>query len=186
MSQDGTAGRLTLGVKELHLTPHQILALCSRLAALIWGLYALSSIPGYLIRWDRPPVDNRVTVFILVALQIAMCLFLWIFATTVARKLLPLKENVPASPSRMVDWQVLGTICVGLWGLIRAIPDAMYWAVILQTWSTADYGLTALSITQKSRIAATILELGLALWLVFGARKIATYLYGARVAKPLE
>jgi len=86
----------------------------------------------------------------------------------------------------MVDWQVLGIICVGLWGLIRAIPDAMYWAVILQTWLTADYGLTALSSVQKSRIAATILELGLALWLVFGARKIAVYLFGVRMAKPLE
>ena len=168
------------------MTPHQILALCSRLAALIWGLYTLSSIPAYLIRWDRPPVDNRATVFTLVGLQIAMCLFLWIFSTTVARKLLPLKEDVPASPSRMVDWQVLGIICVGLWGLIRAIPDAMYWAVILQTWLTADYGLTALSITQKSRIAATFLELGLALWLVFGARKIAAYLFGIQVVKAAE
>ena len=101
-------------------------------------------------------------------------------------KTLPLKEDVPASPSRIVDWQIIGVVCVGLWGLIRAIPDGMYWAVILQTGLTADYGLTALSITQKSRIAATILELGLALWLVFGARKIATYLFGARVAKPLE
>ena len=96
-------------------------------------------------------------------------------------KTLPLKEDVPASPSRIVDWQIIGVVCVGLWGLIRAIPDGMYWAVILQTGLTADYGLTALSITQKSRIAATILELGLALWLVFGARKIATDLFGARV-----
>jgi hypothetical protein len=168
------------------LTPHQVLALCSRLAALIWGLYALSSIPQYLIRLDHPPVDNRAAVFTLVGLQIAVCVFLWIFSSTVARILLPTKEDTPASPSRIVDWQILGVVCVGLWGLIRAIPDAMYWAVILQTWLTADYGLTALTITQKSRIAATILELGLALWLVFGARKIATYLFGVRVAKPLQ
>jgi hypothetical protein len=173
-------------VQEPCLTPHLILAVCSRLAALIWGLYALSSIPAYLIRLDRPPVDNRATVFTLVGLQLAVCLFLWISSTTVARRLLPLKEDVPAAPSRMVDWEVLGIICVGLWGLIRAIPDAMYWAVILQTWLTADYGLTALGITQQSRIAATILELGLALWLVFGARKIAAYLFGIRVAKAPE
>jgi hypothetical protein len=172
--------------KELHLTPHQILALSSRLAALIWALYTLSSIPQHLIRLDHPPVDNRTTVFTLVGLQIAVCIFLWIFSTTVGQKLLPLKEDVPATPSRIVDWQVLGVVCVGLWGLIRAIPDAMYWAVILQTWLTADYGLTALTITQKSRIAATILELGLALWLVFGARTIAAYLFGVRVAKPLD
>jgi hypothetical protein len=168
------------------LTPHQILAVCSRLAALIWGLYTLSSIPQHLIRLDRPPVDNRATVFILVGLQIAMCLFLWIFSTTVAQKLLPLKEDVPGTPSRIVDWQILGVVCVGLWGLIRAIPDTMYWAIILQTWLTTDYGLTALTITQKSRIVATILELGLALWLVLGARKIAAYLFGVRVTKPLE
>ena len=165
------------------MTPHQILALCSRLAALIWGLYALSSIPQYLIRLDHPSVDNRAAVFTLVGLQIASCAFLWIFSTTVARILLPIKDDAPASPSRIVDWQVLGVVCVGLWGLIRAIPDVMYWAVILQTWLTADYGLTALSISQKSRIAATVLDFGLALWLVFGARRIADYLFGVRLAK---
>jgi hypothetical protein len=86
-----------------------------------------------------------------------------------------------AAPLRVVDWQILGVVCVGLWGLIRAIPDAMYWAVKLQTWFTADYGLTALSISQKARIASTILELSLALWLVFGARRVSKYLFGARI-----
>ena len=165
------------------MTPHQILALCSRLAALIWGLYALSSIPQYSIRLDHPPVDNRLTVLILVGVQIAACAFLWLFSMTVARKLLPLKADVAGASSRIVDWQILGVVCVGLWGLIRAIPDAMYWAVILQTWLTADYGLTALTIAQKARIGSTILELGLALWLVFGARRISTYLFGAAITR---
>lgn len=160
------------------MTPHQILAVCSRLAALIWGLYALSTLPSHIIRLDHPAVDNRTTVFILVGLQFAVCLFLWFFSSTVARKLLPLKQDIAAVPARVVDWQILGVVCVGLWGLIRAIPDAMYWAVILQTWLTADYGLVALTISQKSRIASTILELGLALWLVFRARKIAAHLFG--------
>ncbi|HWX27327.1 MAG TPA: hypothetical protein VNZ53_07800 [Steroidobacteraceae bacterium] len=165
------------------MTPHQILALCSRLAALIWGLYTLSSMPRYFIRLDHPPVDNRATVLTLVGVQIAACVFLWLFSTTVAQKLLPLKEDVIAAPSRVVDWQILGVVCVGLWGLIRAIPDAMYWTIILQTWLTADYGLTALTIAQKARIASTILELGLALWLVFGARRVSTYLFGARITR---
>jgi len=168
------------------LTPHQILALSSRLAALIWGLYTLSSIPQHLIRLDHPPVDNRATVLTLVGVQLAACAFLWIFSATVAQKLLPLKEDVPATPSRIGDWQVLGVVCVGLWGLIRAIPDAMYWTVILQMWLTADYGLTALSISQKARIASTALELGLALWLVFGARRISAYLFGARITRGHE
>jgi hypothetical protein len=177
---------LKVRIQELRLTPHQILALCSRLAALIWGLYTLSSIPQYFIRLDHPPVDNRATVITLVGVQIAACVFLWFFSTTVAQKLLPLREDVTPAPSRVVEWQMLGVVCVGLWGLIRAIPDAMYWAVILQTWLTADYGLVALTIAQKARIASTILELGLALWLVFGARRISTYLFGVRITRARE
>ena len=54
---------------------HQILALCSRLAALIWGPHTLSSIPQYLIRLDHPTVENRAAVFTLAGLQIAVCVF---------------------------------------------------------------------------------------------------------------
>jgi hypothetical protein len=72
---------------------------------------------------------------------------------------------------------VLGLVCVGLWGLIRAIPDVMYWAVVLQAWMTADYGLVALTVAEKARMVSTVFELALALGLVFGARRSAGRLF---------
>ena len=168
------------------MTPHQILASCSRLAAIIWALYALSCIPQYFIRLNQPPVDNRAVVLTLVVLQIAVCAFLWCFSTTVARRILPRHKEASHAQSQAVDWQTLGVVCVGLWGLVRAIPDAMYWAVILQTWLTADYGLVALTIPQKARIGSTTLELGLGLWLVFGGRRVSTYLFGTRPTRAPE
>jgi hypothetical protein len=168
------------------LTPHQILASCSRLAAAIWALYALSCIPRYYIQLDQPPVDSRATVLTLVAAQIALCAFLWVFSTTVAQKILPRNKDASVTPVGVADWQILGVVCIGLWGLTRAIPDAMYWGVILQAWSTADYGLVALTIPQKARIASTILELGLALWLIFGARRVSSYLFGVRPSRASE
>ena len=159
------------------MTPRQTLATCLRLAALIWALYALSSIPRYFIHLVNPPVDNRAMVYTLVGVQVVACGLLWLFPATLAKALLSLKADVTAVPAQFAEWQVLGLVCVGLWGLIRAIPDVMYWAVILQTWMTADYGLVPLTVAQKARIVSTVFELALSLGLVFGARRIAGRLF---------
>jgi hypothetical protein len=98
----------SLEFTEAPLTPHEILAVCSRLAALIWGTFAIHRVPELFVHIDYPTIDNRASVLVLTAIQLGMCLFLWFFSGTVARKLLPLKDVAASSSPRLMDWQILG------------------------------------------------------------------------------
>jgi len=163
------------------LSPHQILAACSRIGALVWGICAIRQAPEFWVHMDHPTVDNRAPILLLTAIQLAVCAFLWFFPATVARKILPTRQTIASAPARLIDWQMLGVVLVGLWALTQAIPRAFYWAIVLHTLLVAEFGLAAsLTAVQKGQIAATVVEIIIAAWFVFGARTITTYLFGVR------
>ena len=166
------------------MTPHQILAAFTRLLAIWWLLYVVSQTPGLYVHNEHLQLDNRTPVIVITVLQLGICAFLWMFPATVARKLLPLKETPSAPPARIADWQMLGVICIGLWALTHAIPDTVYWAILLNTWLGPDSGTLALTVAQRARIASTVVSLVIGIGLVFGARGITTYLFGIRKARP--
>jgi hypothetical protein len=144
----------------------------------VWGIDIVSHTSGLIVHMDHPRVENGIAVATIVVLQLGACVLLWLFPNAFAGKLLTVKET-PAAPSpRLMDWQMLGVVCVGLWALTRAVPEVVYWAILLNTWIAPDF--PGLTIAQRARIAATVVDLGFAVWLVFGARSIATYLFGVR------
>jgi hypothetical protein len=129
---------------------------------------------------DHPTVDNRTPILLLSAVQLAVCAFLWFFPATVARRILPFKETTTSPPARLIDWQMLGVVLVGLWAFTQAIPRAFYWSIVFHTLTTGDFGLAALTAVQKGQMVGTMAELIIAAWLVFGARTITAYLFGVR------
>ncbi len=112
------------------MTPHQILAVCLRTAALIWGVYTLIHIPEEFIRLDHPLVDNRVAVWVLAGCQLGVCAALFFLPGTIAKMLLPGKDVQISKAPRLVDWQMLGVVLVGLFTLAQAIPAAVYWVIM--------------------------------------------------------
>jgi hypothetical protein len=169
---------------EAPLTPHEILAVCSRLAALIWGTYAIHRVPELFVHIDYPAMDNRASVLVLTAIQLSMCLFLWFFSGTVARKLLPLKDVAASSPPRLMDWQILGLVLIGVWELVEALPRLVYWVVVLNTQNSADYEFASLTPVQRGQLLWTILQLVIGIWLMFAARGISAHLFGKRKGEP--
>ena len=174
----------SLEFTEAPLTPHEILAVCSRTTALIWGTYAIHRVPELFVHIDYPPIDNRASVLLLTAIQLSACLFLWFFSGTVARKLLPIKNVTVSSPPRLMDWQILGLVLIGVWELVQALPRLVYWVVVLNTQGSADYGFASLTPGQKGQLLWTISQLAIGIWLMFAARGIAARLFGTHKGDP--
>jgi hypothetical protein len=166
------------------LTPHQILVACSRLAALIWGIYTISHMPEFLVHMNSPAVDNRTSLAVITAIQLSVCAYLWFFPTTVARVLLPAKFAAPSFPSHLKDWQMLGVVLIGLWEAAQALPRLVFWAVVINTPIGGDYSYNSLTPVQRGQLLWTLLQLATGIWLMFRARNIAAFLFGTRKGEP--
>ncbi len=168
------------------MSPHQILTVCIRLVAIVWLLYTIShldSLFAYLNEGSQLQLD-KTTVLIFASLQGAACAVLWLFPRSIAAKLLPGRDtNATPAPSSPFDWQTLGVICVGIWELTRAIPDAAYWITFYNIMATSsNLGLSYFSAEQKAGMIATIAELGIGLWLVLGAKGLTSILVRIRTS----
>ncbi len=166
------------------MSPHQILTVCIRLVAIVWLLFTIShldSLFAYLNEGSRLQLD-KTSVYFFSLLQLAVCVVLWLFPRTVAAKLLPgSNSDTPPSPSSSFEWQSLGVICVGIWELGRAIPDAAYWVTFYNIMVTSsNLGLAYFSPEQKAGMIATIAELGIGFWLVLGAKGFTSILLRIR------
>jgi hypothetical protein len=90
---------------------------------------------------------------------------------------------MPPSPSSGFEWQTLGVICVGIWELSRAIPDAAYWISFYNMMAmNSNLGLSYFSPEQKSGMIATIAELVIGFWLVLGAKGFSSILLKIRTS----
>lgn len=109
-----------------------------------------------------------VSVLVLPALAIAA--LLWFFPLSVARKLLPvMREPRPTvSPSSQTALE-LALTAIGMWILASAISDSVYWVVML----VHVYNSAIPVEVDVARVAATLTELLLGFWLVFGSRGLA-------------
>jgi hypothetical protein len=167
------------------VVPHQIIIVCLRLSAMIWLLYVLSHSYG-LFSYANNSAEvalSKSTVTLFMVLQIATCVVLWFFPASIASMLLPTASaNRDASPPNLVQWQTLGLICVGFWGLSRSIPDAVYWVTFVNMLSAEGGSYFFLTAEHKAGIISTIVELGIGFWLVFGAKGFAAFLLKARTA----
>jgi hypothetical protein len=168
------------------VTPHQIVALCLRLVALIWLLYTLShthELFAYVKNYSGI-VINKPVVWLFAILQIATCAVLWFFPATIAAKLLPSAAGAEPvrSPSPLVEWQTLGVICVGIWALSQAIPDSIYWITSYGMMMSASDGIFDMGPEQKAGIVAAAVRLVIGFWLVFGAKGFAAFLFKIRTA----
>lgn len=164
------------------MKPQHIVATCLRILAIAWVLYALSRVQSTLVfAASHAKTAVNVTVIGLVTfLQIAACAVLWFFPTTIAARLLPggVPSEAEAEPPRFVEWQTIGLICVGFWGIVDTTPDLVYLITYATLSSGHDYG--DFGDYEKAKLVSSIFELALSLWLVFGAKAFAALLLKIR------
>jgi len=166
------------------MTPVQIVAVCLRLLAIIWFLYILGHSYGLFAFWKvgGEEIISNGFIWFNVVLQLTMCLLLWFFPATIARKLLPAAADSGETrlPVSLVEWQVLGVICVGVWTLANAVPDAIYWLTFYGMSVGANYGTYDLGPDQKASTFSTLAQLAIGFWLVLGAKGFAALLFKIR------
>lgn len=166
------------------MTPHQILIVCIRLVALFWLLSVVSNLHLVFasLNEDSPVTLYASQVWLFAGLQVAIAAVLWFLPATIAAKLLRApRAATEEPPPRLVEWQTLGMICIGLWALTRALPEAVYWASFLRMTSD-EYPPIELGPDQKAKIIATAVEIIIACSLLLGAKGIAALLFKLRTA----
>lgn len=115
-----------------------------------------------------------------------LCAGLWCFPLTVAKKLLPARQESGSEGSIDASLALsIGLMLIGVWLLATALGDLVYWGtVMLWAQHTIDaYSAGwALGAEQVASIVATIVQLLLSLWLIFGSvgirRLIERYRFG--------
>jgi hypothetical protein len=164
------------------MLPHQVVAVAIRLFALCLGISALRMLPSLLIvREGKPP--GFAYAFFLFALTAVVSAFLWLFPSVVAGRLVSEHpgKGVPASAD---TWLAMGCALIGLWMLTYAVPALIRDVFVLRS-AASDYSDTS---NIKSWILYNLIEVAIALWLVFGAagfRKLFWWARSAGVSKSL-
>jgi len=164
------------------MTNAQVVALGVRLFSIWLALYLIRYAPAL---WSAnieqfPESRAAGTVIIVVSIVlIAVTIALWLFPLAVARKLIPKATLDQPTPLPVDQLQSAGFCLLGLWVLTEAVPRFVYMAFIVYH-STRPNAMVALDPHNYAAIARTLVELGIGLWLLFGARGLLGLIRWAR------
>jgi len=166
------------------MTSKQFVALGVRLFCVWLAIYLMTGMTGYWIAISRQPHNETAGAILLVAIAIfaLIVILLWLFPLTVARKLLQpsaLDQSIALPPHEQIERA--GFCLMGLWLLTRALPGLVFDAVIVHLYHYPGSTLE-LSPQNYAAIAEHLVELALALWLLFSARGLRGLLDWARSA----
>lgn len=112
----------------------------------------------------------------------AISALLWFFPLTVARKILPVmrEPRPPVIPGSSTALELALTV-IGFWVLSTAFTDAVYWSVFLVQVYNSPIPV-AVDPTQQASLAATLAELLIGIWCVFGSRGLTNLVTRVRYA----
>lgn len=146
----------------------QVVGLGVRLFAIFLVVYTIRY-GSSLLPMTRAP-DNVSLLFIAsftIPLLLA-ALLMWMFPLTVAGTILPkMKASGRSVPLRRDEIQVVAFSILGLWVLSTAVPDLFYWSTFVYLAKRINLSLTPSHI---GNVVATVIELIIGFWLLFGAR----------------
>ncbi len=163
----------------------QIVAIAVRLFAIFLVVYAFRHASSMLPLTNYPPPQNISYIFIASATLplLLAALLLWIFPLTIAAKLLPRSRRTESAGAlSATEIQAVAFSILGLWVLTTAVPDIFYWITYVYVMKNGGVDNSAFSPNLSGRIGATVVELVIGIWLLFGARGLTGLLRLARTA----
>jgi hypothetical protein len=167
------------------LSKEDVVAIASRIFAIYVVIMTVQSIGALLKMRHAMEMDmTDLTPFLLmIALPLLLAAFLWFFPLTIARKLLPvLHEPRPALSAARQDVEETVVFVLGLWVLAIAAPDIVYWFILLFRIQNTEAASVPLLPDQVAAIWATVAQIAIGVWLVFGARGLLGALRRLRYA----
>lgn len=167
---------------------HQYLAVGFRLLSIIVFIYSLRQVATFLsvVFTDTySGMPASATFFLIMAvIPLGVAITLWIFPTTIAKKVVPPESEDSVVPEKTFSIMVALVITVGLYAFFYAAIDAIYWLTYSYLLSSSpdayDWTSTAMD-SDKANMLATALEFAASLAIILRAKYIANFLY--RVAR---
>jgi hypothetical protein len=146
------------------MSPYQAVAVAVRLFAVWLGLDVLRSWASFaFVRQSGVPGLGVAVAFLV--LTAFLVIVLWFFPRSIAGKLLSPDSKKP-EPSASPDlWLAMGCALMGLWLLTHALPSLIFDAyALIYVDTTSD------DASFKRSVLYYVVQVVIALWLVFGAK----------------
>jgi hypothetical protein len=163
------------------VTPIQTAAVAVRLFAIWLAIYWARWIP-YLYTQARE-TDGMLasaTLILVTALGFAFVLVLWFFPRTIARGLLPGESTSPPIAFPLASWFAVGCTLLGLWVFTSAVPALVQNGFLLFYARRNDIPLPQY---WGGTVIYYVVELGVGVWLLFGAVGVQKGVWWARNAR---
>ena len=165
------------------MTSKQFVALGVRLFCIWLAIYIMTAMVSFWVAVSQQPQHgNAAAVLLSIIVVFALIVvLLWLFPLTVARRLLPRSAQdqlVALPPHEQIERA--GFCLMGLWLLTHAVPGLVFDAVVTHLYH-AD-GVLELRPQNYAAVAEHVVELAIALWLLFGARGLRRLLDWMRSA----
>ena len=165
------------------MTSKQFVALGVRLFCIWLAVYILRYAPAFWLLGQQSSITtDEAPVVIGTLILVAIVVALWLFPLTVARKLLPRSAlDQPISMPAHEQIEQAGFCLLGLWLLTQAIPSLAFEGFVfyLYTRPGSDLGLRP---QEYAALARALVDLALALWLLFSAKGLLGIVRWARTA----
>jgi hypothetical protein len=157
------------------MSPYQAVAVAVRIFAAWLGITVLRDLASFaFFKPDMPGFGFAVTVLALAVLLVGI---LWLFPGTIAGKLLSPDNAKPETSASPDLWLAMGCALLGLWLLTSALPTLIFDTYALVHLNPGD---DRGNIPQS--VVYYIIEVAIALWLVFGAKGFRRLFWWARNA----
>lgn len=160
------------------MSPHHVVVVALRLFA-VW---LVAHVPGQVYEFfaeDRKLGDPtlRLVALCVGVVELIVILGLWIFPSTIARRLLGNAAAEPATPSAADTWLRMGCALLGLWLVCTALPGLL---LDVRALFVAQYGDDTSSIWRT--VFYYLSEIAIAIWLILGAAGFRQVVWWARNA----
>lgn len=155
------------------MTPQQIVGAAVRLFA-IWLVIVSVQALGNGLSTSQSEAQATIAPFVFSALFFVAAAVLWIFPLVVANALIPRTkfDDVLRVPRREV--LTLACIILGMWVLVvRAVPALTYYITVVAYWSANGQPFASLERSLHVGLAMGVVDLVMALLLVFKAAAIS-------------
>ena len=161
------------------MSPNQILVVVVRLISVAWTLYILSQIGPVAAASDQIGIAPHL-LWGFLGLQFLFCIFLWLFPSAFASKLLRSAPEPRSGAASLSDWQDLVFVAVGVFVLARVIPDILYWVLFFAAAIVANSAFDVVTLEQKISAFVTVVEIFIGLWLTLGSQGFRTVVFRLR------
>lgn len=166
------------------MTNKQFVAVGVRLFSIWLAIYILRYAPAFwmLDSQQVSAAHNAIPLAVGTLTLAAIVVALWLFPLTVARKLLPRSaSDQPTALPAHEQIEQAGFCLMGLWLLTQAIPSLVFEGFVFYLY-TRPGSMLGLRPQEYAALARALVETGLAIWLLFGAKGLLGILRWARAA----